>query len=105
MRNGNAELRRLTRDEAVRPFDIAKGPLLRTRLFEIDEQDHVLMTVVHHIAGDGWSGSLIAGEMAALYEAFAQGRPSPLPELAIQYADFSVWQREWMQGDDPREAT
>ncbi len=94
-----AELKRLTRNEAVRPFDLAVGPLLRARLFQIEPEDHVLMFVVHHIVGDGWSGSLIAGELAALYEAFTQGRPSPLPDLAIQYADFALWQRQWMQGD------
>ncbi len=94
-----AELQRLTRDEAVRPFDLAAGPLLHARLFRVDQEDHILMFVLHHIVGDGWSGSLIAGELAALYEAFTQGRPSPLPELAIQYADFALWQRQWMQGD------
>ena len=94
-----AELQRLTRETAVQPFDLAKGPLFRPSLLRIDEDDHVLTIVVHHIVGDGWSGSLIAGELAALYEAFAQDRPSPLPELTIQYADFAEWQRQWLQGD------
>src|SRR5271165_6058488 len=94
-----AELRRLTREAAIQPFDLAKGPLLRPSLLRIDDEDHVLMIVVHHIVGDGWSGSLIAGELAALYEAFAQDRPSPLPELTIQYADFAEWQRQWLQGE------
>jgi amino acid adenylation domain-containing protein/FkbH-like protein len=94
-----AELRRLTRDMAVRPFDLAKGPLLRAALFRIDDEDHVLVIVLHHIVGDGWSESLIAGEIAALYEAFAQGRSSTLPDLAIQYGDFAAWQREWLQGE------
>ncbi len=93
-----AELQRLAREEASRPFDLANGPLLRPTLFRIGEQDHALEIVIHHIVGDGWSGSLIAGEMAALYEAFAEGRSSPLPELAVQYADFAAWQRQWMQG-------
>src|SRR5450631_156647 len=94
-----AELKRLTRELAIQPFDLAKGPLLRPTLLRMGNDDHVLMIVVHHIVGDGWSGSLIAGELAALYEAFAQGLPLPLPELAIQYADFAVWQRQWMQGE------
>src|SRR5271165_5438491 len=94
-----AELRRLTQEEAVTPFDLAKGPLVRGKLLRVDDEDHVLMLVVHHIVGDGWSGYLIAGELAALYEAFAQGLPSPLPELPVQYADFAVWQRQWLQGD------
>src|SRR5271166_4410362 len=94
-----AEVKRLAREAAVRPFDLANGPLFRPSLLRVDEQDHVLIIVMHHIVGDGWSGSLIAGELAALYQAFAQGRPSPLPELPIQYADFAVWQRQWMQGE------
>ena len=93
-----AELRRITRDLAAQPFDLAQGPLIRVKLMRISEEDHVLMLVVHHIVFDGWSGNLMAGELAALYEAFAQERPSPLPELAIHYADYAVWQREWMQG-------
>ena len=94
-----AELQRLTRELAAQPFDLTQGPLIRVCLLRITEQDHVLMIVIHHIVFDGWSGSLVAGELAAVYEAFAQERPSPLPELAIQYADYAVWQRQWMQGD------
>ncbi len=94
-----AELQRLARAEAKQPFDLSTGPLFRAKLFRLDDEHHVLMVVVHHIAGDGWSGSLIAGEMAALYDAFAQDKPSPLPELGVQYADFAVWQRQWMQGE------
>ena len=93
-----AELRRITRTLAAQPFDLVQGPLIRVKLMRMSEEDHVLMLVVHHIVFDGWSGNLMAGELAALYEAFAQARPSPLPELAIQYADYAVWQREWMQG-------
>ena len=94
-----AELKRLTREEAVKPFDLAKGPLLRARLFRVSTEDHVLTVVVHHIVGDGWSGYLMAGELAKLYEAYSQGRPSPLPELRFQYVDFAVWQRQWLQGE------
>ena len=94
-----AEVKRLAHEAAVRPFDLATGPLFRPSLLRLDDQDHVLIVVMHHIIGDGWSGNLIAGELAALYEAYAQDRPSPLPELAIQYVDFAVWQRQWMQGE------
>jgi amino acid adenylation domain-containing protein len=94
-----AELSRLTREAACQPFDLANGPLFRASLLRMAEHDHVLVIVIHHIIGDGWSGSVIAGELAALYEAFAQGRPSPLPDLAIQYVDFAVWQRQWLQGE------
>lgn len=94
-----AELRRLALAEATEPFDLAAGPLFRARLLRVGEDDHALLIIVHHIVGDGWSGSLIAGEMAAIYGAFVQDSPSPLPELAIQYADFAAWQRQWLQGD------
>ena len=93
------ELKRLADEEASKPFDLSVGPLLRVRLLRVSDDDHVLLLVVHHIVGDGWSGSLIAGEMAAIYDAFAQERPSPLPELTVQYADFAVWQRQWLQGE------
>jgi amino acid adenylation domain-containing protein len=93
------ELKRLAHEEATTAFDLASGPLIRTRLLQVDDDDHALLIIVHHIVGDGWSGSLIAGELASLYEAFAHDRPSPLPELTIQYTDFAVWQREWMQGE------
>ena len=94
-----AELERVARQEAVRPFDLAKGPLLRVRLLRLEKDDHALVIVVHHIVGDGWSGSMIAGEMAVLYAAFAEGRPSPLADLPTQYADFAMWQRQWLEGE------
>ncbi len=94
-----AEVRRFTREAAVQPFDLANGPLLRSSLLRVSERDHVLMIVIHHIVGDGWSGTLLVSELATLYEAFAEGRSSPLPDLAIQYADFSAWQRDWLQGE------
>ncbi len=93
------ELSRLAHAEAATPFDLAEGPLIRARLLRLSDDDHALLIIVHHIVGDGWSGSLIAGELAALYEALSHDRPSPLPELAIQYSDFAVWQRQWLQGE------
>jgi aspartate racemase len=93
------EARRLSTEEVRKPFDLSKGPLMRARLLRLDEDDHVLLLTLHHIISDGWSMGVLVGEVAALYTAFFENRPSPLAELPIQYADFAEWQREWMQGD------
>ncbi len=89
----------LAREAAVHPFDLARGPLLRVLLLRVAEGDHVVVLTLHHIVSDGWSMGILVGELRDLYEAFAQGRPSTLPELPIQYADFAVWQRRWFQGE------
>uniref|UniRef100_UPI001641D0FB non-ribosomal peptide synthetase n=1 Tax=Burkholderia gladioli TaxID=28095 RepID=UPI001641D0FB len=81
------------------PFDLTQGPLLRAALFRLGEQDHVVAIVVHHIVADGWSIAVLVREMAALYDAFAHGRPSPLPALPIQYADYAHWQRQRLDGE------
>jgi amino acid adenylation domain-containing protein len=94
-----AEARAIGQKEATRPFDLAKGPLMRTLVVRLSEEEHLLVFNFHHIAVDGWSFSIIYRELGALYEAFLDGRPSPLAELPIQYADFALWQREWLQGD------
>ncbi|WP_437688559.1 amino acid adenylation domain-containing protein [Sorangium sp. So ce176] len=94
----DAEVRRLIDREARRPFDLANGPLLRLTLLRLGSEEHVLLWVVHHIAFDGWSTSLVLGEFAALYTAFAAGRPSPLADPALQYADFAHWQRQRLEG-------
>ncbi|MGZ3460106.1 MAG: condensation domain-containing protein, partial [Archangium sp.] len=94
-----AEARRLAVEEAQRPFDLACGPLLRTLLLRLGEREHVLLVTVHHIISDGWSIALLIREMAFLYEAFSTGRPSPLPELPVQYADYAAWQQGWLQGE------
>src|SRR5262249_22728035 len=70
-----------------------------TTLLRRGAEDHVLLLKMHHIVHDGWSHEVLFGELAALYEAFGAGHPSPLPELPIQYADYAVWQREWLQGE------
>jgi len=93
------EIEQFARQQAIQPFDLSTGPLLRFSLLELAEDEHVLVVILHHIVGDGWSGSLLAAEMAALYEACVDNRPCPLPELKIQYPDFAVWQRHWMQGE------
>ncbi|MBZ4376396.1 non-ribosomal peptide synthetase, partial [Corallococcus sp. AS-1-6] len=89
---------RLAREAAAQPFDLAKGPLLRALLLTSAPGEHLLVVVVHHIVSDGWSMTLLVREVALLYGAFARGQAVPLPPLGIQYADFGVWQREWMQG-------
>ncbi|HEX4959260.1 MAG TPA: amino acid adenylation domain-containing protein [Thermoanaerobaculia bacterium] len=86
-------------EEAARPFDLARGPLLRGLLVRLGARDHAVLLTLHHIAGDGWSLGLLVREIAALYPAFAAGRPSPLPELPVQYADYAVWQRSWLHGE------
>ncbi|HEU4561225.1 MAG TPA: amino acid adenylation domain-containing protein, partial [Longimicrobium sp.] len=93
-----AEARRLAREEAQRLFDLRAGPLFRTRLLRLDEDDHVLVLAMHHVVSDGWSMGVLHRELSALYEAFARGEPSPMPELPVQYADFAVWQRAWLAG-------
>ena len=89
----------LTDEAARQPFDLSRGPLLRVMLLKLGERDHVLLLTMHHIISDGWSINIFVHEMAALYGAFSSGRPSPLPELPIQYADFACWQREAMKGE------
>jgi len=94
-----AEVRRRGAEEERRPFDLARGPLLRTQLLRLSDDEHVFFLTVHHIAFDVWSHDVFARELAALYEAFSSGKPSPLPELPIQYVDFAHWQREWLDGE------
>jgi len=94
-----AEALRLATEEARRPFDLAQAPLLRAGLWKLGEQDHVLLVAMHHIISDGWSLEVFFRELSVLYHAFSQEKPSPLPELSIQYADFALWQRQWLQGD------
>jgi amino acid adenylation domain-containing protein len=93
------EVARLATLEAHRPFDLARGPLLRATLFRLGEAAHVLLLAMHHIVSDGWSLGVLQRELTALYEAFCAGRPSPLPELPLQYADFAVWQRHQLTGE------
>ncbi|HEY7350647.1 MAG TPA: amino acid adenylation domain-containing protein [Ktedonobacterales bacterium] len=86
-------------EEITRPFDLAQGPLLRTMLFRLTEQEHILLLLMHHIISDGWSVGILVRELTTLYSAFTAGQPSPLPELPIQYADYALWRREWLQGE------
>ncbi|PKO21740.1 MAG: non-ribosomal peptide synthetase, partial [Chloroflexi bacterium HGW-Chloroflexi-1] len=93
------EVQRLTAEEARHPFDLTRGPLLRATLLRLGDEEHVLLLTMHHIVFDEWSFKVLNRELSVLYEAFSAGKPSPLPELPIQYADFACWQQEWRQGE------
>jgi amino acid adenylation domain-containing protein len=95
----SAEARRLGQQEAERPFQLASGPLLRAVLVGAGAGRHALLLSMHHIVSDGWSMGVLVREIAALYGAAVASRPSPLPALPIQYADFAVWQRSWLAGE------
>ncbi|HEX5714823.1 MAG TPA: amino acid adenylation domain-containing protein, partial [Thermoanaerobaculia bacterium] len=90
---------RLVVSEARRPFDLQRQPLLRARLLVAGEEESFLLLSMHHIVSDAWSRGVLLREAVALYGAFLEGRPSPLPEPSLQYVDFAVWQREWLQGE------
>ncbi|HKR15457.1 MAG TPA: amino acid adenylation domain-containing protein [Pyrinomonadaceae bacterium] len=92
-----AEAARLTAEEAMRPFDLANGPVLRVSLLRLAPEDQIILFTMHHIASDVWSMGVLVKELMALYSAFAAGQPSPLPELPIQYADYAIWQHECSQ--------
>jgi amino acid adenylation domain-containing protein len=96
--NRENEASRLASEAARCPFNLAQDHLLRVTLFRLDEHDHVLLIVLHHIVSDGWSMGVFFRELETLYEAFAEARPSPLADLPIQYGDFVRWQRDWLQG-------
>jgi acyl carrier protein len=94
-----SEVRRLVDEDAGLPFDLSRGPLLRVVLVRRSELDHVVFFTTHHVVNDGWSMGVLVGEVSTLYQAFCAGRPSPLPELRIQYADFAAWQREVLESE------
>jgi amino acid adenylation domain-containing protein len=93
------EARRLGNQDTQQPFDLSRAPLWRTRLLRLSETDHILLFIAHHIVTDAWSLSVLLKEILEIYKAFAAGQVSPLAELPIQYADYAVWQREWLQGE------
>ncbi|HOR01588.1 MAG TPA: amino acid adenylation domain-containing protein, partial [Anaerolineae bacterium] len=94
-----AEALRLAREEAQRPFDLSRGPLVRAMLLRLAAEEHVILLTMHHIVSDGWSLDVLLRELGALYAACAAGRPSPLPPLPVQYADYAAWQRERLAGE------
>jgi amino acid adenylation domain-containing protein/non-ribosomal peptide synthase protein (TIGR01720 family) len=93
-------VQRMAIEEAKLPFDLDRTPNLRVKLLRLDSQSHVLLLNMHHIVADGWSMGVFIQEMSTLYQAFCSGTPSPLPELPIQYADYAVWQRQWLSGEE-----
>lgn len=97
--NQAAEVQRLAVENAQTPFDLKHGPLLRIKLLRLSAEEHVVLLTIHHIVADGWSMGVFVHELAALYVAFSAKKPSPLPELPIQYSDFAHWQRQWLQGN------
>ena len=92
------ELHRLLREHSLRTFDLAAEPMLRTALFRLDDEAHVVLFQPHHIAVDGWSVDILYREVQELYDAAVEGRNPNLPELTLQYRDFAVWQRQRLQG-------
>jgi amino acid adenylation domain-containing protein len=94
----HAERDRLAGEDARRPFDLERGPLFRAVLLQLAREEHALLLALHHAVTDGWSNGLLIGEVGALYAAFREGLPSPLPEPPIQYGDFAAWQRSTLQG-------
>ncbi|HEV2992745.1 MAG TPA: amino acid adenylation domain-containing protein [Candidatus Angelobacter sp.] len=94
-----AEAKRIASVDAQRPFDLSRGPLVRTVLLKLEEQEHVVICAMHHLVGDAWSFEVLTRELSRLYESYGKGEPSPLPGLAIQYADYAAWQRQWLAGE------
>jgi amino acid adenylation domain-containing protein len=94
-----AEAKRLALEEKRRPFDLERGPLFRAGLLRLGEEEHVLLISMHHVVSDGWSMGVFWREFGALYRAFSRGETSPLAELPIQYADYALWQRQWLTGE------
>lgn len=95
----NAAVLQIATDEVRRPFDLAKGPLVRVRLLRLCQENHVLVVTLHNIVADDWSLNILARELSVLYQAYSAGDPSPLSDLPLQYADYAYWQRSWFEGD------
>ncbi|HET6315092.1 MAG TPA: amino acid adenylation domain-containing protein, partial [Chloroflexota bacterium] len=93
-------LRAALRRDGREPFDLKRGPVLRLRLLKLGEHEHVLLRTMHHIVSDGWSQGIFNREFMLLYDAYREGRDNPLTPLAVQYADFALWQRSWLEGED-----
>ncbi len=89
----------LAQNQAIQPFDLAGEPLIRITLVVLSETEHLLLVCMHHIVSDGWSMGVFIQELTALYNAYIQGLSSPLNPLSIQYGDFTLWQRQWLQGE------
>jgi amino acid adenylation domain-containing protein len=90
---------RLLKEESSRPFNLSADLMMRVVLLKLEQEEHILLLVTHHIASDGWSYGVLFRELEALYETFSNGKLLSLPELPIQYGDFAIWQRQWLQGE------
>ena len=97
--SGEEHATQIIREESLKPFDLARGPIIRASLLRLAEHEHILLLCTHHIVSDAWSAGILFRELEALYNAFSTGRPSPLKPLPIQYADYAEWQRQWLQGE------
>ena len=94
-----AEALQILNQEVQRPFKLEEGPLFRVKLVRLNQDERLLVVVIHHIIADGWSLEILMKEWGTLYKAFLQGQPSSLPKLPIQFADFAYWQKQWLQGE------
>ncbi|MBW4678524.1 MAG: amino acid adenylation domain-containing protein [Microcoleus vaginatus WJT46-NPBG5] len=97
--NSTSKLQNFILEEAQQPFDLTRLPLLRVKLLKLETKEWVVVLTMHHIVSDGWSMGVFVQELATLYKVFCAGNPSPVPVLPIQYADYALWQRQWLQGD------
>ncbi|HEX7333555.1 MAG TPA: amino acid adenylation domain-containing protein [Pyrinomonadaceae bacterium] len=95
----DARAKQLIDEAAAQLLDLVRGPLMRVKLLKLEDDEHILLSTLHHIIYDGWSRGVLLGELTELYQAFNNGESSPLPELPIQYADFAMWQRDWLNGE------
>jgi len=95
-----SELQSLLKEQVRRSFNLSADLMLRASLVRLGDEEHLLLLVMHHIASDGWSRGVLFREITALYQAFFTGESSPLPDLSVQYADYAVWQRHWLQGEN-----
>jgi len=93
------QLHDLIRKYSQEPFDLSRGPMIRVTLFKLSDTEHRLLMSLHHIVTDRWSFALLWRELIVLYDAFSKGLPSPLSELNVQFPDFALWQREWLEGE------
>ena len=91
------ELHRILQEESEHPFDLRTDPVMRSTLIKLAPDDHIFLHVLHHVATDGYSRAIIFRDLTALYDSIAEGQPSPLPQLAIQYADYALWHRRWLE--------
>lgn len=94
------QAQQLIENQVQRPFNLAEGPLMRVTLLRLAEDHHLLAISMHHIITDGWSLNVLIRELTTVYQAVVAGQSNPLPPLAIQYADFAAWQRQWLQSED-----